>query len=97
MLEIQKSKKARSDLKDIWKYSFDKWGGSRADSYYDKLEKAMNQIARTPKMGKPKEAIRIGLRGYHAGRHVIYYKIHTTHILVLRVLHDRSDPYLYED
>ncbi len=53
MLEIQKSKKARSDLKEIWKYSFDQWGESRADSYYDKLEKAMNQIALTPKMGKP--------------------------------------------
>jgi toxin ParE1/3/4 len=97
MLEIQKSKKARSDLKGIWTYSFEQWGEDQADRYYDQLEEAMHQIARTPKVGKPKEAIRLGLRWYHAGRHVIYYTIHTTHILVLRVRHDRSDPYLYED
>jgi toxin ParE1/3/4 len=97
MLEIQKSKKARSDLKEIWKYSFDQWGESRADSYYDTLDKAMSQIARTPDIGKPREAIKRGLRGYHAGRHIIYYTVHTTHVYVLRVLHDRSDPDLYED
>ncbi len=94
MLEIQKSQKARSDLKGIWAYSFDQWGEDQADRYYDHLEKAMNQIARTPKVGKPREAIRPGLRGYHAGRHIIYYTIHATHILVLRVRHDRADPYL---
>lgn len=97
MLEIQTSHKADSDLEDIWHYSFQQWGEEQADRYYDKLDAAINQLGHMPKIGKPREQIRLGLRAYHTGRHIIYYQIYPTYIYILRVRHDQSDPYLYED
>lgn len=97
MLEIRKSSTADFEIEDIWQYSFEKWGEWQADNYNDKLSDAMAQLSQMPQIGAPRDKIRAGLRGYHVGRHVIYYYVRTDHIYVVRVRHDRSDPYLYEE
>ncbi len=97
MLEIQKSQRAKLELKSIWRYSFNKWGEAQADRYCANLERAIIQIGKSPKIGISRDNIREGLRAYHVGRHMIYYYVQVDHIYVVRVRHDRSDPYLYEE
>lgn len=97
MLKIRKSAKADLEIEGIWGFSFERWGEAQADRYYDKLNDACVQLARMPKIGTPRGKIKAGLRGYHVGRHVIYYYIRTDHIYIVRVRHDRSDPFLYDE
>ena len=97
MLEIRKSRRAEADLIDIWGYTFETWGERQADRYHDKLAKAFAQLSRTPNIGAPRDGIRPGLRALHAGSHVVYYYVRPDHIYIIRIRHDRSDPWLYEE
>lgn len=97
MLNVRNAQRAKTDLKSIWRYSFKKWGEVQADHYLAKLDDATSQLGRTPKIGTSRDKIKAGLRAYHVGRHLIYYYIRTDHIYVVRVRHDRTDPYLYEE
>ena len=97
MLEIRKSHEADSDIESIWQFSFEQWGESRADRYYDKLEDGITQLTHTPAIGRARDEIREGLRAYHVGRHFIYYYVRDDHVYVVRVRHDKSDPALFEE
>lgn len=55
------------------------------------------KLGELPEIGMSRDKIKTGLRGYHVGRHVIYYYILTDHLYVVRVRHDQSDPYLLEE
>ena len=97
MLEIRRSNRTKIDIKSIWRYSYNEWGEVQADRYVAKLNKAIERLAKTPRIGAPRESIRSGLRAYHVGRHVIYYYVEPDHLYIVRIRHDRSDPYLYEE
>lgn len=97
MLEIRQSKRAKNDIKSIWRYSYEQWGEAHATRYCSHLERAILQLGDMPKLGMRRDKIREGLRGYHVKRHVIYYYVRNDHIYVVRVRHDQTDPYLYEE
>lgn len=86
------SKKAITDFKNIWNYTFDKWSESQADKYYQMLIESFNEISKNPELGKNYSMIIDDLKGYKAGRHIIFY-IETEEGLVdiLRILHEQMD------
>lgn len=45
MVEVVKRPLAKSDLKDIWHYSFNKWDEDQADNYLLQLEAGMQGLA----------------------------------------------------
>jgi len=51
MLEIVKRPRARQDLKDIWCYSFKKWGEAQADKYLAELDAGITQLRENPRLG----------------------------------------------
>lgn len=92
MYEVVKSPLAKSDLKNIWRYSFDKWGEDQAVKYLLQLDAGMQRLTGNPKIGKTREKIREGYRSVHIYRHVIYYRLQGKNIDIVRVLHERMIP-----
>lgn len=91
MFSIVKRPFARTDIKNIWRYTYDNWGEEKADDYIRRLELGIQQLINNPKLGKPRESLRIDYRSLHIERHVIYYKIMQSKISIIRILHEKMD------
>ena len=89
MRELVKSPLAENDLKRIWHYTNEKWGASKATEYLLALDKGMKALIDNPKMGQPRDYIRRGYRSIQINRHVVYYRLNSNIIDVVRVLHER--------
>ena len=50
MIEIHKQLRARKDLRNMWLYSFKRWGEKQADKYYDEITKGMELLADYPEI-----------------------------------------------
>ncbi len=92
MYEVVKSPLAKSDLKDIWHYSFNKWDEDQADKYLLQLDAGMEGLTSNPNIGKSREKVREGYRSTQINRHVIYYRLEGNIIDIVRVLHERMIP-----
>jgi toxin ParE1/3/4 len=82
---------ARSDLRGIWLYSFERWGPDQADEYTDAIEAACHLVAGSVSIGKPLTARR-GYRKWVVRSHVLYLREFPDRIEVIRILHMRQDP-----
>jgi toxin ParE1/3/4 len=92
MAEVHFSKKAVQDLADIWNYTLTEWSERQADKYYSTLIQACQEIATDRMKGKSYENIAENIRGLLIFRHIILFKrISTTEILVVRILHAQMD------
>jgi toxin ParE1/3/4 len=85
------SKKAVSDLEEIWLYSVQKWSVEQADRYYDLIFDEINYICKNINSGKPMEHIRKGYRASKVKSQLIFYRVLNDRIEVIRILHERMD------
>jgi len=92
MHEIHKQAAAEDDLVDIWRYSFETWGAEQADLYLDVLNEGMAGLAHNPRLGADYSHIRAGYRRLPIRHHIVYYRLQTARIEIVRVLHERMDP-----
>ncbi len=83
---------ATADLESIWSFTFDRWGETQADLYFDHLIARMEQLPATPLLGQPRDEIRQGYRSLQVKQHVVYYRLIDEKIEVVRVLHERMVP-----
>ncbi len=95
MLEIHKQVRAKKDIKGIWHYSFKKWGVQQTDKYYDELIEGMSLLINNPEIGIACDDIRAGYRCFSINEHDVYYKITSTRIIIIRVLHKSMKPELH--
>ena len=91
MLEIRIRPRARQDLKGIWRYSFERWGESRADLYLRQLDTAIQSLREFPDIGEPCDHIRAGYRKLHVNRHLVFYRRIDRHVEIVRILHQAMD------
>jgi toxin ParE1/3/4 len=82
---------ARSDLKDISRYTDKNWGRQQRFKYIKQLKDRFSYLAEKPQMGKKRDEIIGSPCSYHEGRHVIFYRSTAEGIEILRVLHDSMD------
>lgn len=85
------SKRAVSDLEEIWLYTLEKWSVEQADRYYSLIFDEINYICKNSSSGKPKEHIRKGYRASKVKSHLIFYKVVNNTIEIIRILHERMD------
>ena len=76
MRKIIKRPRARTDIKDIWRYTFDEWGEIQANSYLKSMEECLIGLAQSPKHGSAVVHQQAGLRQYRYKKHLIIY-LHT--------------------
>lgn len=85
------SKKAISDLEEIWLYTAEKWSVEQADRYYFLIMDEINYICRNTYAGKKMDHIRKGYFASKVKSHLIFYRINNVMIEIIRILHERMD------
>jgi len=85
------SKKAISDLEEIWFYTADKWSVEQADRYYNLIFDEIVFICKKPGTGKQMDDIRKNYRAAKVKSHLIYYKVENDMVRIVRILHERMD------
>lgn len=85
------SRRARADIRDIWNYTVDHWGRGQAEIYLGLIEAAVDAINGDPKLGRPCNEVRQGYRKYLVGSHVLFYRIKSKTVFIVRILHQRMD------
>ena len=85
------SKKAVSDLEEIWLYTVEKWSAEQADRYYNLIFDEINYICKNSDAGKSMEHVRKGYRASKVKFHLIFYKVSNDIIEIVRILQERMD------
>ncbi len=87
------SKRAERDLIGIWRYTVDTWSKDQANKYLNGIMAAFEEIAKAPAfLGSSYDHVRSGYRKYPIGKHVIFYQIQASGVvLISRVLHEKMD------
>lgn len=91
MADYSLTRKARTDLLQIGRYTQRRWGAGQRRKYLDQMAARMPALAVEPGMGAPRDDLREGYRSFRQGRHLIFYRQSGDGILVVRVLHVRMD------
>ena len=95
MTEYALTKTAERDFASIAAYTIEKFGISQARRYRNSLCRTLEFLAEHPRMGRDYSHVKEGFRRHEHERHVIYYKITDSGIVVLRLLHEHQDPISY--
>ena len=85
------SKKALTDLDDIWYYTVEKWSVDQANRYYDLIFEEIGYSCKKPHSGKSMDDIRKGYRVSKVKSHLIFYKVVNDIVEIIRILHQRMD------
>jgi len=91
MADYELSIKADQDLTEIYIYSFNNFGESKADSYFLGLDECLLKLAENPNLCRKIDYIRSGYFRYEYVSHSIFYKIKEDGIVVMRILHGSMD------
>ena len=87
MAEYLFTNKATTDLSDIWDYSLAQFSENQADLYYLDLISYCEMLAENPNIGKKYDEIDVGILGFVAKKHLIFYRIlNSNEILIIRIL-----------
>ena len=85
------SKKALSDLEEIWLYTIEKWSVDQANRYYNLIFDEISFICKNTNTGKSMEHVRKGYRASKVKSHLIFYRILNNTVEIIRILHERMD------
>jgi toxin ParE1/3/4 len=79
------------DLEEIWLYTFMNWSQEQADRYHSLITKEIEFLATKPTAGKIIDHLRKGYRSSKVKSHYIFYRITSTEIEIVRILHENMD------
>ena len=92
MAKYELTRKAVTDLSEIWDYTVKNWSENQADRYYRLLTESIKEIVKNPDSGKDYQEIAEGLKGFKTGQHIIFYiSEERKNIRIIRILHNRMD------
>ena len=93
MAKLRFTNKAVEDLGNIWQYTAQTWSERQADSYYNMLIEACQEVARNPMaLGRLYDTIAADLRGFKVGRHILFYRmVSRGEVEIIRILHGYMD------
>lgn len=84
--------KAKSDLKDIARFTQKRWGREQRNKYLALLDNSFYRLAENPAIGKDCSEIKEGYLKFPTGSHVIYYRHPDNASLeIVRILHESID------
>jgi toxin ParE1/3/4 len=90
--KLRLTKAAKRDLVEIASYTRRQWGDDQRVRYLTQLDARMRWIAQDPQRGIPSDDMKPGYWRTLEGRHVIFYRIATGGVEIIRVLHGRMLP-----
>lgn len=81
------TKRAQKDLRGILNYTLQTWGEKQMARYLKKLTKTMNDLCKTPSIGRHLE----NTYRFQSGMHYFYYNVDDTTVSIRRILHIKMD------
>lgn len=85
------SPRARTDLTGVWRYSAENWNVEQADRYVRKMHAVFERLARDPRSGRSCDHIRRGYRMYPVESHMVFFRLTTNGVDIIRILHQKMD------
>jgi toxin ParE1/3/4 len=85
------SQNADQDIDEIFNYTHAEYGFDQAVNYLKELEEVFIQLQKNPQLGKKREKVKKGLRSIPKGEHIIFYRVMSDRIRIVRVLHGSRD------
>jgi toxin ParE1/3/4 len=82
---------ADQDLEEIFDYTEEEFGSDQAAKYLTELQDVFEQLVENPELGRERNEIKQGLRSFTKDAHVVFYRILSKHIRIVRVLHGSRD------
>ena len=85
------TRNAKTDLQEIWNYTFEVWGEPQADEYIFEFFSRFEWLSKQPKIGKHRPEINAGYYSFPQAEHVIFYEIINDGIAVIGIPHQSMD------
>ena len=86
------TRKAKSDLKDIARFTVSRWGVAQRNLYLKQFDETFHLLSERPSLGKSCDEIRAGYRKFPQGSHIIFFKPEdNSRIQIIRILHKSMD------
>lgn len=82
---------ARTDLEEIWLFTFEEWGLEQADEYLNSLFSRFEWLSRNPYTGKDREDIKNGYYCFPEGMHLVFYTMTEHGIDIIGIPHQNMD------
>lgn len=90
-MKIGYTNQAKTDLQKIARFTIDEWGTNKAQQYVSNLNKKINLLSEFPQMGITRNELSSNLFSVLHEQHIIFYKILSDTVMVLRIIHTRKD------
>ena len=91
-MAYRRSAQADADYFAIYRYGVERYDVAGADSYADRLDRAIDMLATFPRSGRTRAEIDKTVRAHPVGVHIVLYELdENDDILILRIVHERSD------
>ena len=83
--------RAAQDLRNIARFTLEKWGKDQRDAYLRALDRRFSWLAQSPERGRARPDVKEGYYSYVQGSHVIFYLIREGGIDIIGIPHQRMD------
>lgn len=87
---LRYSQRAQQDFRHLLAHSEQEWSIEQANAYEDAMFAALDILREHPLFGVNRPDIALDVHSHRMQRHVIYYRVMTDSIYVLRILHQRQ-------
>lgn len=92
MPSFRLSAKAKADIKQIARFTEQRWGRLQRNHYLAELDHAFQQLSENVSLGTACDSIRVGYRKFPVGSHFIFYRPgDASAIDIIRVVHKHRD------
>ena len=91
MAEYRLSPRAQRDLDAVFDYTMAQWGLPQAMRYTDLIEGTCADLAEAPQQAQGCAHIRPAYRRRSVEQHVIYFRLTSYGVAIVRILHQRMD------
>ncbi len=85
------SRKTQEDIDEIYDFGIYEFGKNKALDYLIELRTYFQFLLDNPRIGKNRNEIKKGLYSFPYASHIIFYRVFTTHIRIVRVLQGSRD------
>jgi toxin ParE1/3/4 len=83
--------RARRDIQEIWDYSLERFGLSKAEAYLRDIQRAAVTVTEDPRRGLACDEVRSGYRKFSVGSHILFFRASASRVVIVRILHARMD------
>jgi toxin ParE1/3/4 len=92
MADLRLSPEAEADLDDIWLYvAKESQSVERADNFLDRFAAFFSRLAENPYLGRRRDDLRPGYRGFPVSDYVVLYRVAADEVLILRIIRGSRD------